>query len=600
VNQGDEQGAGTTAAGDADEEETQRLPATTGTRAGAKSGALAPGDRVGPYVVERALYSGGDESGFLARTVSDEGTSYVTLVVRPRGGFAEMERVVALALRHPRLLAPRAVLTHGGDRDVLVLDALAAADGTSAISAGQGARLDAASALRAGTGLADALSYLHRNEVAHLHLSPDALAVFDGRAFLGGMETAEYVGGAASDPTPLFARDANFLARSLGVLAGLEPERAGDESDAVENLRRIVAHGTADGFASPADLAGACSMALDTTAQMLPLPAAEALAAPLHLDYGTATTIGRVRSQNQDACAAVVFDIRDDHSDDLPLAVFLVADGMGGEAHGELASRIATRILPVELARSLALPAITGPALAAAATSAEANGQGEAKEAKETHAEQPALTDALARAVEAANHQVRELAHSLGQATGTTLTAIAISGQRAALAHLGDSRAYLLRGDVMVQLTEDHSVLARLQSVDHPLLSDPDIFVPRSMLYRSLGQEDEIGADTLDFTIAPGDRLLLCSDGLWDEVDSQEIAQALAGASAPVACAERLVALANAAGGHDNSTALVVFVRASRPDETERVSEAGEDGEDGAAGFPLDAPEREGSVGEPR
>ena len=597
MNQGDEHGAGTTAAGDVDEEETRRLPAT-GTQAGAKNGAIVPGDRVGIYVVERALYAGSDESGFLARTVSDEGTSYVTLIVRPRGGFAEMERVVALNLRHPRLLAPRAVLTHGGDRDVLVLDALAAPDGTSAISAGQGARLDATSALRAGTGLADALSYLHRNEVAHLHLSPDALAVFDGRAYLTGMETAEYVGGAASDPATLFARDANFLARSLGVLGGLEPERASDESDAVENLRRIVAHGASDSFASPADLAGACSMALDTTAQMLPLPAAAALTAPLHLDYGTATTIGRVRSQNQDACAAVLFDIRDDHSDDLPLAVFLVADGMGGEAHGELASRIATRILPVELARSLALPTITGPALAATMTPAEANGQGERKEAteaKETEAhgngEQPALTEALARAVEAANRQVRELAHSLGQATGTTLTAVAISGQRAALAHLGDSRAYLLRGDVMVQLTEDHSVLARLQSVDHPLLSDPDIFVPRSMLYRSLGQEDEIGADTLDFTIAAGDRLLLCSDGLWDEVDSQEIAQVLAGASAPVVCAERLVGLANAAGGHDNSTALVVFVRASLPDEIEGVEEADEDD---AAGSLPDAPAREG------
>src|SRR5690348_653619 len=562
-----------------------------------KSGTLASGDRVGPYVVERALYSGGDESSFLARTVSDEGTSYVTLIARPRGGFTEMERIAALNLRHPRLLAPRAVLTHG-DRDVLVLDALAAPDGTASVTAGQGARLDAASVLRAATGLADALSYLHRNDVAHLHLSPDALAVFDGRAYLSGMETAEYVGGAASDPTPLFARDANFLARSLGVLAGLEPERGGDESDAVENLRRIVAHGASDGFTSPADLAGACSMALDTATQMLPLPAAEALAAPLHLDYGTATTIGRVRSQNQDACAAVIFDIRDDHSDDLPLAVFLVADGMGGEAHGELASRIATRILPVELARSLALPAVAGPALAAATTPVEADGQGganganETRETQETTPEQPALTEALAHAVEAANRQVRELAHTLGQATGTTLTAVAISGQRAALAHLGDSRAYLLRGDVMVQLTEDHSVLARLQSVDHPLLSDPDIFVPRSMLYRSLGQEDEIGADTLDFTIAPGDRLLLCSDGLWDEVDSQEIAQALADASAPVACAERLVALANAAGGHDNSTALVVFVRASIPDETERVSEAGEDG---AAGSLPDAPEREGA-----
>ena len=164
------------------------------------------------------------------------------------------------------------------------------------------------------------------------------------------METAEYVGGVASDPTPLFARDANFLARSLGVLAGLEPEGASDESDVIENLRRIVAHGAADGFASRPISCGACSAALDTTTQMLPLPAADPLTAPLHLDYGTATTIGRVRSQNQDARAAVLFDIRDDHSDDSPLAVFLVADGMGGEAHGELASRIATRILSVEMA----------------------------------------------------------------------------------------------------------------------------------------------------------------------------------------------------------------------------------------------------------
>src|SRR5690348_8031769 len=101
-----------------------------------KSGTLASGDRVGPYVVERALYSGGDESSFLARTVSDEGTSYVTLIARPRGGFTEMERIAALNLRHPRLLAPRAVLTHG-DRDVLVLDALAAPDGTASVTAGQ-------------------------------------------------------------------------------------------------------------------------------------------------------------------------------------------------------------------------------------------------------------------------------------------------------------------------------------------------------------------------------------------------------------------------------------------------------------------------------
>jgi protein phosphatase len=149
------------------------------------------------------------------------------------------------------------------------------------------------------------------------------------------------------------------------------------------------------------------------------------------------------------------------------------------------------------------------------------------------------------------------------------MTALAIYGARAAVAHVGDSRAYVLRGDRMVQLTDDHSVLARLQAMDHPLLSDPEIFVPRSMLYRSLGQEDDNGPDTLDFTLAPGDRFLLCSDGLWDDLDPQVIARALAEATEPLDCCETLIAHANAAGGADNSTAVVVFARAIPEEERE-------------------------------
>jgi protein phosphatase len=176
------------------------------------------------------------------------------------------------------------------------------------------------------------------------------------------------------------------------------------------------------------------------------------------------------------------------------------------------------------------------------------------------------LVEALNQAASEANRQVRVLAAQLGQATGTTLTALAVSGAHVALAHVGDSRAYLLRGDMVAQLTEDHSVLARLQALDHPLLSDPDVFVPRNMLYRSLGQEDEAAADLLDFPTLDGDRFLICSDGLWDEIDQQQLAHTLADARDPRVCAEQLVALANAAGGHDNSTAVVVFVSAV-PDE---------------------------------
>ena len=268
----------------------------------------------------------------------------------------------------------------------------------------------------------------------------------------------------------------------------------------------------------------------------------------------SATSIGRVRTENQDASARVIFDIADDVSGDMPINVYLVADGMGGEARGEVASRIATRVLPAELARSFIIPELLRPVEAATEEGPSARIYGGGK---------PSLSTALARAVNAANHHVRELAALLGQTTGTTLTVIATRGSQAALAHLGDSRAYLLRGETLTQLTEDHSVLARLQAIDHPLLSDPDVFVPRSMLYRSLGQEDDASPDTLDFTLADGDRLLICSDGLWDELDDPTIAETLAAATDPRAGAERLVELANASGGHDNSTAVVVFVRAA-------------------------------------
>src|SRR5262249_55515190 len=150
-----------------------------------------------------------------------------------------------------------------------------------------------------------------------------------------------------------------------------------------------------------------------------------------------------------------------------------------------------------EVVRQFAVPSVALPALAVTNEEADAALQ---------RPEDSTIVEGLARAVAVANYQVRELAPHLGPATGTTLTAIAISGTHAALAHLGDSRAYLLRNGLLHKLTEDHSVLTRLQTIDHPLLNDPDVFVPRSMLYRSLGQDDEANADLLEFRLAAGDR----------------------------------------------------------------------------------------------
>jgi protein phosphatase len=93
------------------------------------------------------------------------------------------------------------------------------------------------------------------------------------------------------------------------------------------------------------------------------------------------------------------------------------------------------------------------------------------------------------------------------------------------------------------------------------------MFIPRNTLYRSLGQEDDTIPDTLEFMLAPGDRMLICSDGLWDELEAQTLAQALVGSTNPRDCAEQLVQMANAAGGSDNSTALAIFVHAVAGDK---------------------------------
>ncbi|HLY30290.1 MAG TPA: protein phosphatase 2C domain-containing protein, partial [Ktedonobacterales bacterium] len=461
-------------------------------------------------------------------------------------------------------------------------------------SVGQGARLDPIETLRAGVGLADALSYLHRNGVAHLHVSPETLIVQQGRAYLTGLEDATLLDWNTSEASQLFARDANFLARALGALSGFAdamdqdaaPETSpaealtgegGNNAGAERAVRTIATQGVAESYTSPEEVRSACGVALnmlgfpsDTLAPER--PDSETPLTRLMFVTGSASTIGRVRSENQDAMATTIFDLQDDVTlggAEAPMGVFLVSDGMGGEAHGEIASRIVARAVIVEMARHFTLPKLLWPILSINPDdgAAQANQQGATPSAKNP-AEGEAidsLAQALTQAVAEANRQTRVFARQLGAATGATLTAIATSGAHAALAHLGDSRAYLLREMQFIRLTEDHSLLARMEAMDHPLLSDASFQMPRSVLYRSVGQDDEAPPDMLEFTLNPEDRLLLCSDGLWDELSDQTLGQELALANDPQVCAERLVALANAAGGHDNSTAVVVFVSAAVP-----------------------------------
>jgi len=213
--------------------------------------------------------------------------------------------------------------------------------------------------------------------------------------------------------------------------------------------------------------------------------------------------------------------------------LLVVADGMGGHAAGEVASAVTVESLAV----------LDGPGPAPADSSPADD-----------------LTEAVARA----NRRIRDLVESDPRRSGmgTTVTALLWTGTGFSLAHIGDSRAYLLREDELVQLTRDHTYVQAL--IDEGRISEDEreTHPARSLLLQALGGDD-VTPDLAEVPAQDGDRVLLCSDGLSGVVGSHTIAQVLAEESDPQAAADRLVALAVDGGGPDNITCVVADVRAS-------------------------------------
>ncbi|HYM27504.1 MAG TPA: protein phosphatase 2C domain-containing protein, partial [Steroidobacteraceae bacterium] len=499
----------------------------------------------------------------------------------PETEAERVEGVVKAGARATGLLAPVAFARVDGRAYVVGVELPGPNDDDEPARAlGTAERLRPVDALTACSQLATALIAMRHAGLAHLHVSPDVVTLYDGRVYLSGVEDATPV----TDPEEakdLYARDANFLARTAGALGGATEVTLWErDSSAQRSLREINARGQAGGYTSADEVADAASLGLQVLMVGGATLGADVRAVRLRVDYGAYSSVGRVRSENQDAWGAALFDVRDDAAADAPLGVFLVADGMGGEAHGEIASRFVARVVTAEMSKRFLEPQSAWPALAIFTAAAE----------DATAAPQLPLSQALEQAVKEANRRTRAFGARLNATTGSTVTALAVAGARAALAHLGDSRAYMLREGQLLQLTEDHSLLARLEAIQHPMLEDPNFMVPRSVLYRSIGQEDDVTPDMLQFALAPGDRLMMCSDGLWDEVANDAIQRVMASASDPASCAEALVALANATGGHDNSTAIVLFVHAPVADAPFAGADLGQSSDAGEPGMSPASP----------
>lgn len=250
------------------------------------------------------------------------------------------------------------------------------------------------------------------------------------------------------------------------------------------------------------------------------------------IKFGITTDIGG-RGNNEDAAMTMLTSTEVTGNPPV-IAVLMVADGMGGHQDGEYASSIAVRTVAQFVTNEVILPQL------------------EAQESRS--ADQKTIPEVLSDAMSAANSSVQ--ANVPGG--GTTATCAVVRGDLAYLAHVGDSRAYLFTDGNLELITRDHLLVRRLQELGQLTAQEADTHPQRNVLYRAIGQTDTLEIDAATRRLPPSSRLLLCSDGLWGVVAEDRIAGILAACVDPQEACDQLIAEANASGGTDNITAVLL------------------------------------------
>jgi serine/threonine protein phosphatase PrpC len=258
------------------------------------------------------------------------------------------------------------------------------------------------------------------------------------------------------------------------------------------------------------------------------LPAARA--APMNVEFHSVTDTGRARSNNEDSVAV-----------DGSAALAVLADGMGGYNAGEVASGMATSFIRSELGRWLQ---------EASANAADAD-----------------VRRAMDICVDNANRAIFNAANSNPQyaGMGTTLVVAVFRDTRLLLGHVGDSRAYRLRGGRLLQLTRDHSLLQ--EQIDAGLITAEQaaFSTNKNLVTRAVGVEDTVLLETHLHEVQPGDLYLMCSDGLSDMLDDATLGQLLQGDESLEDAASALVEAANEAGGKDNIAVILARAAGDTP-----------------------------------
>jgi protein phosphatase len=278
---------------------------------------------------------------------------------------------------------------------------------------------------------------------------------------------------------------------------------------------------------------------------------------PVVLQAGHFTDVGLLRELNEDSVLALNLT-QYYESVQTQIGLYIISDGMGGEAAGEVASRVTVRAVAEWVTEKLISASlkstreekIVAPTQTGGLRLAVADGN------------EMATTEMLRTAVIHANREVLAYARANPdeRGLGATVTVAMVVGQVLTIAHVGDSRCYLLSGDRFEQLTEDHSLVQKMINTGSLSRSEARIHPYRNVIYRSIGADEQIEIDIIRRRLTSGDVLLICSDGLNGMLSDDQIRDILMVNPDPVAAAKELVVAANANGGEDNTSVIVVRI----------------------------------------
>lgn len=252
---------------------------------------------------------------------------------------------------------------------------------------------------------------------------------------------------------------------------------------------------------------------------------------PSQFLVASAQSVGRQRELNEDSLFTLTSTIAGNSSNP-PFGLFIIADGMGGHQYGEIASNAAVRTISGYVMRKFHNSLFNIPSAPI----------------------DESLQEIIQSAVmEAQTAVLREAAGS-----GTTVTAALVVGQQLTIAHVGDTRAYLIYNEHRIEAaTRDHSLVRRLEELGQITSAEAAVHPQRNVLYRALGQTESLEPDVVTTPFPLGGYLLLCSDGMWGLVSDDEMLRIIYdGPNMQTAC-QNLVAAANAAGGPDNISVVL-------------------------------------------